>query len=172
MDEDDLVRLLVTRRPTIIAYAMSIVMNRDLAEDVYQSVVVVVLRKREQVDLSRDVMRWIFGVTRVESLVALRKRGKSPQVFDEAVLELLDESWTKRLASENSAGDVSEALRHCLKRITERSRKVLRLRYAEGLSGENLAEKLGVKLNTAYVTLSRIHKQLRTCIDARQARTQ
>ena len=173
MDEqDELVRLLIRERSSIVAYARSIVFNRELAEDVYQNVAVVVLRKRDQVENTGDMLRWILGVARLESLTVLKKLKKTPKPFDEGLLDLLDQSWSEHL-KERAADDSvrEEALQHCVNKLTDRSRRMLSLRYAEGLSGEALAEKLGMQLNTAYVGLSRIHRQLRGCVESYQARS-
>ena len=166
-NEDEIVRLLVGQRSAIIAYALSIVFDRDLAEDVYQNVVLVVLRKRGDFDDVRDMQKWVFGVARVEALVALRKKGRAPQAMEGRVLDALDATWMERLDSGASSTDVADALRRCLDKLSDKHRRILRMRYVAGLSGERLAAQLGVKLNSAYVTLSRIHGRLRECVSRR-----
>ena len=166
-----MVRLLVSERSTITAYATSLVYDHDLAEEIYQDVVVVVLRKRDRVADVDDALAWVLGVTRVEALVAARKRSKRAQTFPEPILDLIDESWSERIRSREDQEARSEALRKCLRKLSARQMSILRLRYGDGLSGEKLAEALGIKLNTAYVTLSRIHKSLRDCISAAESRS-
>lgn len=171
-DNDKLVKLLIKERPTVLAYIRSIVLNHHLAEDVFQEVAVVVLRKRESIDLSGDLLRWVLGVARLESLTALRKRGATPLCYDGQFLDALDASWEEHI-KENGTDQVEarEALGYCLQKLTDRARLILELRYKQGLSGEKLAARLDSKLNTAYVALSRIHKQLRTCVDAFKSRS-
>ncbi|MEN1680240.1 MAG: sigma-70 family RNA polymerase sigma factor [Planctomycetota bacterium] len=177
-DDDQLVRLLISERRSILAYTQSIVLDRELAEDIYQNVAVVVLRKKDKVHESfegesqGDLLRWVLRVARLEALTALRKRRTSAFVFSEQVLDVLDETWKSELAKESSSeSEVSEALRTCLRRLTDRGRKILELRYSKGLSGQSLAAELGAELNTAYVALSRIHKQLRSSMSEQMARS-
>ena len=170
-EEDELVRLLIRERVAILSYIRSIVFSHHLAEDIYQNVAVVVLRKREGVDRKDELLRWVFGVARLEALTALRKRGGTPASFDDHLLDLLDQTWNAQIERRSEDGfDIREALEHCMKQLTDRARQILRFRYEEGLSGEALAAKLDMKLNTAYVGLSRIHKQLRQCVDSAKQR--
>ncbi len=172
-DDDQFVRLLISKRSVIIAYARSIVFDRDLAEDIYQNVVLVAMRKRSQIDRTDDPLPWLLGVTRLESLDALRKRKKHQAVFDDQLLDLLESTWIKSIQErEQSDATPYEAIGHCLRKLTDRGRTIIKLRYVEGLKGEELANRLDAKLNTIYVALSRIHKQLRECIQNYQNRQQ
>ena len=173
-DTDDLVRLLIRQRPTILAYAMSIVLDRDLADEVYQNVAVVVLRKADDVSGADEPMKWILGAARLECLSVLRKVKRVPVLVDDHLLDLLDVNWGTRLqgsASENEQS-MQEALAQCIDKLTDRARKLLHLRYTRGLSGAALAEELQSTLNTTYVGLSRIHRKLRECVESRMARSE
>ena len=167
-DEDLLVRLLIKERSKIVAYIRSIVFNHHLAEDVYQNVAVIVLRKRHLVEGDDKLLNWVLGVARLEALTAMRKRRGSELVFDEQLLDLLDSNWKQYVEREATTEvEMRETLESCLKRLPKKSKNILRLRYMEGLTGEKLAEKLDMKLNTAYVTLSRVHKALKECVKSR-----
>ena len=175
-NEDDLVRLLIAERRTIISYTRSIVFDQELAEDIYQNVAVVVLRKKDQVTESFDasqpnsLLRWVLRVARLEALTALRKRKSTPFVLSHEVIDALDKSWQEEIDQRRAAEtEVHELLRQCVRQLTKRGQRILQIRYGKGLSGEALAAELGSELNTAYVALSRIHKQLRTCVGGRQS---
>lgn len=161
--EEELVRQLVQRRSMILAYARSIVVSSELAEDVFQDVVIVALKKRNQVDSSEGIGGWLRRIARFESLNALRKKQRQPLLFDEHVLELVEASW-ERLDSKNSR-DYSSAVRHCVELLTPKMKRVVELRYKHSYSGQEMADELGRPLSTVYVTLSRIHANLRDCIN-------
>ena len=73
---------------------------------------------------------------------------------------------------EKSADTVSsriEAMRHCVERLPEESRQMLRLRYDAGHKGDDLARLLHRSEAAIYKALSRLHQALKNCIDDRLA---
>ena len=167
--EDDLARVLIRERATITAYAQSIVLDWDLAEDVYQNAAIVALRKMDQVTEAEGILWWILAITRFEALKALEQRKDLPSPFSEETLDLLDSSW-KQYMNTSKANLVGQSLEYCIKKLTERNQEILRMRYSEGMSGVDVAEALGKSPNTYYVAMSRIHRQLRACIRREVAR--
>ena len=163
IEEEDLVREIVQRRSMILAYARSIVVSSELAEDVFQDVVVIALKKRGQLESLNGIGAWLRKIARFESMNALRKLHKQPVLFDDHVLDLVDASWKQM--DENKSRDYSAAVCHCLALLSPKMQHVIELRYKQGFSGKELADELGRPLNTVYVTLSRIHTNLRECIN-------
>ena len=58
----------------------------------------------------------------------------------------------------------ADALRNCIDGLSEKSRETIRMRYFEGLRGNQVAEKLGRKPETVYKALQRIYVTLAQCI--------
>lgn len=168
--QDELIRVLLEERRAITAYARSIVFDSELAEDVYQNVAIVALRKVDQINDTAGLLSWLLTITRFEALSEARKRKSAPRLFGDDVLDVLDDSWEKHLENARS-GRVDQALEHCLSRLTDRDRELLRLRYSAGLRGADLARAINRSLNTCAVALSRVHRKLRTCMQAYLART-
>ena len=162
IDESELVRLIMQRRAMVLAYVRAIVADADLAEDVFQDVVVVALKKRDQLATTENLGAWFRKIARYESLNALRRRHRRPTLFDDRLLDLVDATWNQ--LDERGEDDRVEAIQDCVERLPEKSRSLLAMKYDQGLSGQELAEKLDRPLNTIYVTLSRIHTRLRECI--------
>ena len=57
----------------------------------------------------------------------------------------------------------------CLEKLSPYARRVVELRYVEGLTGSRLAEALNRNLTAAYVAVSRINKTLAECVRNRMA---
>lgn len=57
-----------------------------------------------------------------------------------------------------------------MEQLTPNARELIDLRYARDIKGRALAEKLGRKPNAVFVALSRIHRTLSDCIQARLSR--
>ena len=157
-----LVRTLVNHRTSLMAYILSIVHDDQLAEDIFQDVCVLAYEKQEQIENQQHLLGWLRIAARYEAMKALRKRACDRLVFDSAMLDLLDGHWQE--SDRHSSTETIQALRHCIDRLTDYSRKMIKLRYADGVSGTKLAEIMERKLNTVYVALTRIHKTLAECI--------
>jgi RNA polymerase sigma-70 factor (ECF subfamily) len=142
------------------------VRDDHLAEDVFQDVAVLAVRKRDEIRDGRHFLAWMRLTSRHRALKVLRQR-RHQLLLDEALLDRLDEQWAEHDLA--SGGDLEEALRRCLERLSPHARHLVQLRYAEGVSGQQLAEVVDRSLNTVYVTLSRIHRSLGDCIRQRLA---
>ena len=162
---DDLVRLALRERPRLIAYATVILADEHAAEDVFQDVLVLAMQKAEEIQSPEHLMGWLRLAARNRSMDLRRSRQQHACVLDPAVLDVLEQSWSRLDDSDTSVR--AEALRKCVDQLPPKARKVLELRYVRNLSGQQLADRLGRKLNTAYVAVSRIHRMLHECIKAR-----
>jgi len=157
-----LVRILISHRVALIAYIRSIVLDDQLAEDVFQDVCVLAYQKQQQVRDERHLMGWLRVTARYEALKTLRGRATDRLRFDSSLLDVLDKHWER--SEEPMHPEKTRALRHCLAKLSANSRHLVKLRYADGISGEQLARKVNRKLNTVYVALSRIHRSLAECV--------
>jgi len=160
LDQDTLLRLLLSQRASLLGYILSIVRDTHLAEDVFQAVSLITLKKGGEVEEADRFAGWVRRTARFEALNALRKRRNAPLVIDEAVLDALEDHW----GAADPDPPAADALRECVRGLTDRSRQILELRYRENVGGAALAAKLGRPVNTVYVALSRIHKTLAACV--------
>lgn len=157
-----LVRVLISHRVAVMAYIRSIVQDDQLAEDVFQDVCVLAYQKQGQIRDEEHLMGWLRVTARYESLKALRAQASSPLQFDSSLLDLLDGHWAR--SGEIPCPERLRALRHCLEKLSANSRQLVKLRYVDGITGEDLARVLNRKLNTVYVALSRTHRALAECV--------
>ena len=163
MTEEDFIRALVHRRSMLLAYLRSIVVSPDLSEDIFQEVVIVALKKRDQLEDLSGIGPWLRAIARFEALNSLRKLQRQPVLFDDHMLDLVDAGWSE--FEDYNSKDYSSALLHCVEGLTPKMKRFLELRYKRGLSGKEISEELGRPLNTVYVSMSRIHGSLRECIN-------
>jgi RNA polymerase sigma factor (sigma-70 family) len=167
LDRDTAVRLLIYGRTRLVGYIYSMVNDWSLCDDVFQEVSVLVLEKCGAIPDAERFGSWVRSAARLKAIKALWKRGRQPQLLGDAVLDLLDSSWDEDEAEE--PGSQVETLRLCVRELTPRARRILYLRYVDGIKGEALARLLEQPPNTVYVALSRIHRQLARCIARRMA---
>ena len=88
--------------------------------------------------------------------------------FVTAEMDVLEAAMSANEAVDQSSSPRREALRRCLERMPQaKGRRVLELRYGEGLPGEKVAEQVGLSLNALYTLLSRVRRSLQECIERR-----
>jgi len=162
IEQNQLLRLLLANRAKLIGYIRSIVRDQHLAEDVFQDVSIIAVSKAGEIESESHLLGWLRRTARFEALNAMRKSRRGLATLDDATLELLDDHW--RQTDSHDSADMTDALHDCLGELTPRSRELVDLRYSQGLSGAQLADHIGRQVNTVYVTLSRVHKQLADCI--------
>lgn len=165
LDRDTVVRMLVSGRSTLLGYIFSIVRDWGMADDIFQEVSILLLKKCDSIRNAGSFGAWVRSAARLEAMNFMRKRNRRPLPLGDAIQDVLDAVWETSEAEMPS--DQLESLRACMKELTERARHILHLRYSKGIKGEALADFLQQPPNTVYVSLSRIHKKLAKCIEQR-----
>ena len=162
LDKSEMLRLLVAERGPLLGFITSVSPDRAAAEDVFQTVVVITSERPPTAETRERFLSWARTVARHEAGRVVRHRRRTV-MLDDHVLDQLQERWSAADAS--TAAQQSEALHRCLERLTPNARGMLRMRFEESLSGEDLAKALGRTVNTVYVALSRAYRALAQCIE-------
>jgi RNA polymerase sigma-70 factor (ECF subfamily) len=162
LDHDNCLRLLIRERVKLIGYIRAIVGDVHTAEDVFQQVSVLVLKKLNEIQDADHFMGWMRRAARLEALNAARKSDRQPLTLDNSVAELLAPQWQRYDAVESS--DLIEALRACLVKLTPNARQLVEMRYHDDLTSSQIAEKLSRKTATVYQAISRAHQALAECV--------
>jgi RNA polymerase sigma-70 factor (ECF subfamily) len=160
VNEDEPSRLLAAHERALFAYTLAIVRDRTLAEDVVQEVALTLLRRWSEFEPVRDFWRLTREIARRQSLAALRRTRKQ-RLLSEAALDALDRGF-------DAMGDDTErrvrALDHCVERLPERWRAIVRMRYWEARAVTEIATTLDSSANTISVTLNRVRTRLADCV--------
>ena len=148
------------------AFVGSLIRDPEVREDVFQEIAITLWDHFDKFDPKRAAFgAWARGVAANKILQTRRKNGKLPVAFPPETIEKIAEAYD---ADESfSSGARAEALRDCLRRLPDKSRRIVELRYEECLSGKQLAKRLGGTIDAIYQTLSRIRRGLETCIRQR-----
>lgn len=162
MDKNEILRVLMPERTKQIALAWSILRRSDLSEDAYQDMLARVFENDDIFEGPKHLRDWSWKVLRNRCYELVRQRKYQLRLLDESILDLVDEE----LESRNTIDEAqrAEALRHCLDELSETARRIIGMRYFEGLRGKQVAEKLGRKPETIYKSLQRIYAALNACI--------
>ncbi len=163
LTQNEILKNLLKDRSELLAYAWSWVRDVHIAEDLFQEVCLAAVEKRDQIHSISHLKGWVRKALRYECVNVMRKMKVENRLIQSDVAGLLDVAWADS-SEEISDNQFAEALVPCLEKLTPYMRKVIDLRYFEGLKGAKLANRLDRKLETVYTALTRAHNALRECM--------
>ena len=165
-----MLRILMPERTKQIALAWSIVNDSQLAEDAYQDMLAKAFEHDEIFEGPRHLRDWSWKVLRNRCYELIRKRKSRASLLDKVALELVDAELESR--RDGQQDERTDALRACLESLSENARNVVRLRFFEGLRGDQVASKLGRKPDAIYKALQRVYATLGECIRRKLAQAE
>ncbi|MFI4861233.1 MAG: sigma-70 family RNA polymerase sigma factor [Phycisphaerales bacterium JB063] len=168
ISHEELVQTLIEERIKLQAFIRSIVPDYHMAEDVFQEVSVLALRSAADINDREHLLAWVRRSARHRAINAAKKANRRTLSLDEDLGAMLEESWQR--LDDRPVSDTSEALEKCLGLLPPFGRRLIHLRYTEGLTGDQLAKQVGRSTSSTYVTLSRVHSSLAKCIRERLGR--
>ena len=135
------------------------------ADDLTQETFLRVLRRRDFVQHNDTATAGYLRRTAYHLLISRHR--KLSRVHTVSETGVLDEIWN-RWAGKDASGDIAvDALRGCLKLLTDRARLALRMRFADNASRAEIGEALGITDHGARNLMQRAKQQLRECVEER-----
>lgn len=163
LSEKEILRFLMQSRERISAAAWLVVKDAHVAEDIFQNTVLKAVTKDVSFQAEAALFSWAFITARRDSLNWFRKHGRELVGIDEDILTLIHQDWQNDHL--NPKGNRFELLRDCMEELPQKSEKILRLRYFEGLSCGEIADSISITLDAVYKRISRIQNSLRKCVE-------
>lgn len=144
----------------------ALVPDRHRLDDIVQETFLTVTRKATDFQPGTNFRAWLFAIARYKVLHSLRERtlehALAPDVIEVLFAELPDtDDFDDRLLH----------LRACVEQLSKQPKRMLHLRYQDGLSIADVADRMGRRVNSIKVMLSRVRSTLRGCIEKRQIQT-
>jgi RNA polymerase sigma factor (sigma-70 family) len=152
----------------IFVAALRMTTDRELAKDALQEVFIEIWNYRNTLG---DVMHTQSYLIKVMRSILLKKLKKESQYSPHAVADTLasaEESIEDIIVSSDIDKEKKGRLKIALSNLTNRQKQVLEMRFNEGLSYEQIADKLSMNYqsvnNLAFRTIHRLRSQLLTII--------
>jgi len=143
-------------------YARGILRDPEDAKDVAQECLVRLWRHRERVEPGAGCRSWLLRSAHNLCIDRLRRRSSRPETVQDEASEPIDaKPGPERLAASTEMG---RRLERALLDLDHRDRAIVLMREVEGLSYEEIAECLGLKMGTLKATLHRSREKLRTAL--------
>jgi RNA polymerase sigma-70 factor (ECF subfamily) len=139
------------------------------AEDLLQNVACILLAKLSAYDATRPFGPWALGIARLEALKWRQQRARRREVLSPEAIEMMGDDMTGEI---DLFADSRAHLPECIARLQETARRLVVLRYDEGLSVKDVAARVGRTPPAIDMALSRIRRTLRECITRKLMETQ
>ncbi|QDU56710.1 sigma-70 family RNA polymerase sigma factor [Aeoliella mucimassa] len=147
--------------PRLRTYVIALLQDVNDAEDILQEVSLEAIKSYSSFDPSRCFQKWLFGIARNRVRRYYRsKKQNSNLIFDTDTMLLLEAGVEH---SQDQLEAQRQALRTCIRRLSQHSRYLLSLRYTQNRSAESIAADYSCNANTVYQRLTRIRAKLRAC---------
>jgi len=153
--------LLMSNQRRVHAFILSLVPNRNDADDLLQESIIVMWRKFESFQPGTDFLAWAMAIARFEVMRHRQKHARSKLVFGE---DLLDSLAAMTLAKSEQFEARHDALERCLGKLSDRDRELITLRYQEGLAIKEVASRVGRPAGGMYKAMARVHTALSLCV--------
>jgi len=158
----EFIALLTGSQSRLFAYILSLVGDRQQAQDVMQETNMVLWRKASQFKLGTNFGAWMLKVAYYQVMEHRRKMNKQ-------AIFIADEDFLAELAEEAvECTEVLEqqqaALQTCLQKLPDRQRDIVRRRYTDGASIKAVAKQLGIAASAIKQTLFRARSSLIDCV--------
>lgn len=151
--------------PRLYAAASALLSDKHLAEDVVQEAYVQIWRRAADYHSERgQVSTWLLSILRYRAIDALRKL-KPSQDLDNIDYENVDQASEPQPYSLALADEDAGRLGDCLHTLAGSQRASITLAYFQGLTHQELSERLATPIGTVKSRIRRGLTRLRECLD-------
>lgn len=140
----------------IFNYSLRIVKNKEDAKDITQNTFVKVFTNRKSIDVDKNLKTWIFTIATNTAYDFIRWKQRKNETSLEDNLETIEGLEAYNIG-EGIVSDVDKALQG----IDINYRKALLLFYQQGFEYKEIADILGIPINTVKTHISRGKEQLK-----------
>ena len=146
----------------LLGYLLSATGDFHDAEDLLQEVSVALWESFDRYDDSKPFHAWALGIARHKVLDWREKKSKRNTTLSPEILDLVGQA---QIDAADALSERRPLLQKCIEALPEHLRKIVLLRYREGLRLDALSAQLDRSTGAVQVALVRIRRALRDCVD-------
>lgn len=159
-DEDAFCELYATYKNRLIYFAMRFLKSREYAEDVFQDAFTVVWQSRRFINPDASFSSYLYTIMRNRIVNQLRNAANEEKLKESILSQALD--YTEDTKREVMLNDLKSLISHALQQLTPRQREIFEMSREAQLSHKEIADKLGISINTVQEHISTSLKLIRT----------
>ncbi|HEX8912323.1 MAG TPA: sigma-70 family RNA polymerase sigma factor [Humisphaera sp.] len=160
-DSEQFLGLLTAHQSSLYAYIVSLLPNRQQADDILQETNIVLWRKAEEFREGSSFLAWACQVAYFNVLSHRRRMSRDKHTFGDDLFDYLAERQCDRA---EATEDRAKALRRCLDKLPPKHRQLIEARYQPGASVRRMADERKTTEGALSQSLYRIRANLLECI--------
>jgi RNA polymerase sigma-70 factor (ECF subfamily) len=158
---NEFLRLLMAHQRRIYAFILTMVPNHGDAEDLFQETVLLMWSRFDSFTRGTSFAAWGITVAKYQILSLRKRHATRGALFSEAAAELLRNESDRFLEQTDVR---MQALRQCIDKLGPQDYELIRLRYRDEVTIENIARQMGRSVQGIYKRVVRIHEALLRCV--------
>lgn len=160
-DSEPFLALLTANQSSLYAYIVSLLPNRQQADDILQETNMVCWRKADEFQEGTSFIAWACQIAYFNVLSHRRRMSRDRHTFGDDLFDYLAERQCERI---DAIEDRQQALRRCMQKLPAKQRELIEARYQPGASVRRMAGEREVTEGALSQSLYRIRASLLDCI--------
>lgn len=182
LDDSELIRLLKCKNPVVhneiikryqkklFIYLFRFVGNKEETEDLLQNVFLKVYKYCDNFDTKRKFSSWIYRIAHNEAVNYIKRKSIKKFISLEDFVSTRDRIETKTDAKSPMevwmSKELQKEIETALKKLPDKYKEVLEMRYFSEKSYEEISGKLGKPVNTVGTLINRAKRKLEVIVKA------
>ena len=151
-DEDAFCELYAAYKNRLLYFAMKFVKSREFAEDIFQDAFTVVWQSRRFINPDASFSSYLYTIVRNRILNQIRDMANEDKLKDHILPHAVDSA--NETNNKILFDDLKDVLSRALEQLTPRQREVFNMSRDLQMSHKEIAEALGVSVNTVQEHIS------------------
>jgi RNA polymerase sigma-70 factor (ECF subfamily) len=160
-NKDNFFQFYLQNQNRLYAYILMLVPNSSDADDILQQTSSIMWEKFDTYNLDASFGAWASSIAKYVIFNHYKKKRRSHVIFKDEMLEIIAEN---AIASTRDTDERLTLLKVCVEKLSSNDRKLIKIRYEQGLKIKDIAERVGRPVQGFYKTMNRIHNLLLNCI--------
>lgn len=161
---EEFLKLFLEHQADLRAFVGSMLRAQAARDDVVQETALILWREFARYDRSRSFGAWARGIAANKILQRISQDNRHGVSLPAEAIPAVVAAYDR---TEEAGEPRRAALQSCLQELPEKSQSLLNLRYEQGLSLAQAAERVESTLDAVHKALSRIRTKLQACIERR-----
>ena len=162
-DEDAFCELYAAYKNRLIYFAMRFLKSREYAEDIFQDAFAVVWQGRRFINPDASFSAYLYTIVQDRIVNQLRDLSNQDKLREQILSQAVN--YTNETKDEIIANDLRQFISRALQQLTPRQREIFQMSRERQMSHREIAEVLGISVNTVQESISISLRTLRTYLE-------
>lgn len=151
-NEDAFCELYAAYKNRLIYFAMRFLKSREYAEDVFQDAFTIIWQGRRFINPDASFSSYLYTIVRNRILNQLRDLVNQDKLKEQILQQAVD--YSNDTQNEILANDLKQLISCAMQQLTPRQRKIFEMSREQQMSHKEIADVLGISVNTVQESIS------------------